>query len=473
MEYRVRERLGRGATGVVDLAVDANGEEVALKHLVLHGSAAEMARARRRIRREAEVLARLTHPNVVRLLDVVDDGDEIVLVMPYLSGGTLADHVRARGPLAPGQVELVADSLLDGLAAAHREGVVHRDIKPANVLFDAHGRACLADFGIATLRDATSGLTGTGAIVGTTDYMAPEQARGESATSATDVFALGATLLFAATGEPPYGRVDPRGALHRAAKGRLAPLPSDLDPVLRRRLVPMVQRDPKRRPSAAAARGGVDGTGILGHPVRSRRAGPVAALVATSVVVVIAAATAAIVLLQGRSTSADDTPAEVAEPEVCTPLHYQPCNAAPAPGTDGRQCIEDRADYDGDPANGCEAVPDTADGTTFSSPILANLVPADDVDRYPTPVADELQLLCNGSFGVTLVAPRGASMRVDLVVDGEIVDSAASNDGRPAAVSVDDPNCWTSDRAEVVTRVSWVGTARTAEPYELRRDGSF
>jgi hypothetical protein len=236
----------------------------------------------------------------------------------------------------------------------------------------------------------------------------------------------------------------------------------------------MVQRDPKRRPSAAAARGGVHDTAVLRRVAGSRRAGRTAVFVATaSAVVVVAALTAAIVLLQGRSTSADDTPAEATGPEECVPLPYQPCDSTPAPGTNGARCLDERADYDGDPVNGCEAAPDPGDGTTFAGPIVANLVPTDDVDRYPTPVADELQLLCNGSFGVTLVAPRGASMRVDLVVDGAIVDSAASNDGRPATVSADDPNCWTTDRAEVVTRVSWAGSTRTAEPYELRRDGSF
>jgi len=168
-----------------------------------------MHRARLRVRREAAVLATLDHPAIVRLLDVVDDGDDVVLVMPYLGGGTLADRVYAEGPMPGPAVNLLADQLFGALAAAHRAGIVHRDIKPANVLFDDAGRAYLADFGVATMRDATSGLTATEVVVGTPEFMAPEQARGERATPASDVFSLGATLRFAATGTPPYGRGTP------------------------------------------------------------------------------------------------------------------------------------------------------------------------------------------------------------------------------------------------------------------------
>jgi hypothetical protein len=479
MSYQVQERLGRGAMGVVDLAHDDDGRLVALKHLVLHGSARDMDRARQRIRREAEALARLNHANIVRLIGLVDDGDEIVLVLPYLGGGTLADHVRQTGPLAPGQVELLADTLLDALAAAHRDGVIHRDIKPSNVLFDDQGGACLADFGMATIRDATSGLTATGAVIGTPDYMAPEQARGEPATPASDVFALGATLLFAATGEPPYGRVDPRLTLQRAARGRLAPVPPQLDRGLRRRLMPMLRRDPRRRPSAAGVKGGTAGTVVLPNhaapaPQRVSRTGMTVA--AIGAVAAVTAIISGIVLMQGGTTSGDsDNLAEVGPPSSagCVPLPYQPCGAPVAPFTDGRQCIDDHADYDGQPANGCEAAPDAEDGTTFSRRLSANLVPAGDVDRYPTPVDDDFQLLCDGAFKITLVAPAGVSMRVDLLVGGEIVDTSVSSDERPATVRADDSSCFTSEDRDVIARVSWAAEARTSAPYELRRSGSF
>jgi hypothetical protein len=477
MSYRLQERLGRGAMGVVDLAADSAGHPVALKHLVLHGSARDMTRARQRIRREAEALSRLDHPNIVRLIDLLDDGDEIVLVMPYLAGGTLADHVRQSGPLAPGQVALLADTLLDALATAHREGVIHRDIKPSNVLFDQHGRAYLADFGMATIRGATSGLTATGAVIGTPDYMAPEQARGEPSTSASDVFSLGATLLFAATAAPPYGVVDPRVTLQRAARGKLAPLPNNLDAQLRRRLAPMLRKDPRRRPSASGVRGGTDGT-VAMAPVASgpTRRSKITAAVLAGIGIVAAAAVIIVgmTLLRDSGASTSDAAAlETPTSTECAPQPYQPCSGPVAPFTDGVRCTDDHADYDGEPANGCEATPDAQDGTTFSRRLSANLVPTDDVDRYPTPVSDDFQILCDGSFEVTLLAPQAASMQVDLIVNGEIVDTAVSSKGQPAKVHADDSSCFTSDERQVVTRVSWAGDARTSEPYELRRSGSF
>jgi predicted Ser/Thr protein kinase len=475
MTYVLQERLGRGAMGVVDLAQDTHGRPVALKHLVLHGSARDMARARQRIRREAEVLARLDHPNVVRLLEVIDEGDEVVLVMPYLAGGTLADQVHAYGPLSPAQVEVLADVLLDALASAHRAGVVHRDIKPSNVLFDHDGRAYLADFGMATLRDATSGLTATGAVIGTPDYMAPEQARGERATPASDVFSLAGTLLYAATGGPPYGSSDPRVTVQRAAKGRVAAFPSTLDRGLRRRLAPMLRRDPRRRPTAAAARGGADGTMVL-LAAAAPRARPSQVLAGFGAGLAIVAGAVVLVVGLVAARNGGDDAVDVAESTTttsCTPLPYQPCGQPVAPFTDGRVCIDDHGDYDAIATNGCEAAPDAVDGTTFSSSMIANLVPAHDVDRYPTPVTDEFQLFCNGSISVTLTAPAGATMRVDLVVDGEIGDTAVSTDGRPATVHADDPSCLTTNDPDIVTRVSWAGDARTSAPYELERDGSY
>src|SRR5690606_33185159 len=176
MRYERMRRLGRGGMGVVDLARADDGRLVALKTLTLHGSAAEIARARQRIRREAEVLARLAHPNVVELLDVLEEGDDVTLVMPYLSGGTLSDRVAAHGPAPAEEVLRLTERLGGALAAAHRAGIVHRDIKPANVLFDDDGEPHLADFGVASSRDDTAGLTAIGTVVGTPAFMAPEQA---------------------------------------------------------------------------------------------------------------------------------------------------------------------------------------------------------------------------------------------------------------------------------------------------------
>lgn len=474
MSYTVTTRLGRGGTGVVDLATDARGRSVALKRLALHGSAQEMERARQRIRREAEVLAQLDHPGIVRLLDVVDEGDEVVLVMPYMSGGTLSDRIRHHGPMSADEVAALADHLLSALAAAHRQGVVHRDIKPANILFDDSGAPCITDFGTATARDITSGLTATGMIIGTPEYMAPEQARGEPAGTASDMFSLGATLRYAATGTPPFGRGDPAVILRRAAKGRVDPWPDHVDSQLRRRLSPMLRREPDRRPSAATAAGGPAGTEIL----RRARPGRLTAVVAAGAAVLVVAVAAVALIAGTRSRGTGEVSAEpqVAETETSTPcsdLPYQPCGSPVAPFTDGVRCVANHADYDGDPANGCEAAPDTVDGSELIDQIAANLVPVDDVDRYPFHVKDEFQLFCNGQVKLTLTAPVGVSMRLDVLEGTRIIATEVSSGGRPAVVTLDEPNCFDDDTTDLVARVSWVGESRSAQPYQLTRSGSW
>ena len=203
MSYQIVGLLGRGGSAVVELALDSNGRRVATKRLALTGSGPQIDVARQRLRREAAILRRLAHPGIVPILDVIDDGTEVILVFPALEEN-LEDRVQRLGPLPPAEVETIGRVLIEALAVAHRHGVVHRDIKPANVLFDELGRPALADFGVAVTWELTAGLTGAGSVVGTPMWMAPEQARGEAAAPAGDVFSLAATLAFAATGAGPY-----------------------------------------------------------------------------------------------------------------------------------------------------------------------------------------------------------------------------------------------------------------------------
>ena len=493
----MQRRLGRGGMGVVDLAIDDEGRTVACKRLLLHGSAHEMHRARARIRREAAALSRLDHPNVVPLLDIVDDGDDVVLVLPYLAGGTLADQVHHHGPLSPGQVHVLADALFGALAAAHRDGIVHRDIKPANVLFDEHGTPYLADFGVATIRDATGGLTVTGAVIGTPEYMAPEQARGELSGPPADVFSLAATLLFGATGQPPYGRGEPAVVLARATRGRLAPLPAGLDRSVRRRLAPALTRSPQRRPSAAIAavdwtpgrgrRGGAqdrtaspapqgpEGTRIDGATVPRRRRGRLIGL-ATGTLGALAVVLGAVAVADrvGDAGGLTDTAlAPFTGPPPCQDLPYQPCGEPVASGTDGVQCLPGRADYDGDPTTGCEAVSDTIDGTEFVDRIEANLVPVDAVDRYPFRVDHSLNLFCDNVLKVNLTAPAGATMRLDVLSEGVVLGTAVSTDALLATVALDQPDCFGNTNRDLEARVSWVGEGRTGDPYVLTRSGRW
>jgi hypothetical protein len=480
--YEIIRRIGRGGMGVVDLGRSPDGEEVALKRLSLHGTPEELAKARLRIRREAEVLQQLHHPGVVTLREVVDDGDDIVLVMDYLPGGNLAQRVGEHGPLPPDEVERLADYLLDALAAAHRQGIVHRDIKPANVLFDAEGLPHLADFGVAVHRDATPGLTATEMVVGTPGFMSPEQARGEEATTASDVFCLGATLLFAATGAGPFGAGDPRVLLMRAAAGRTEKVPKTLPADLRRRIEAMLAKDPTSRPTAAAARGGTDGT----HPrtIAQRTAsgrnrwtlvgGAVLALLLVGgVLAVLTGGDGSQGSLATARTSTTVRPTTTTT--TCAPLPYQPCGKEPAPNTDGRVCNEGYADYDGDAANGCEAVPDNlVDDTQMEGTIRANLVPADDADTYLLDVSDGWQvILCNGELRVTLTAPPGVTQRVTVTDGDQVLGTAVSGDGEPASAVIGDPNCYSDDATTVRVRVESVGSDRSPDNYTLTATGSF
>jgi hypothetical protein len=478
VRYEPVARLGRGGMGVVDLARDDDGRDVACKRLTLHGSAADVDRARRRIRREAEVLAGLQHPNVVRLVDVVDEGGEVVLVMPYLTGGTLADRVGHHGPAPAEEVERLADALLGALAAAHRAGVVHRDIKPANVLFDQAGTPHLADFGVAATRDVTDGLTAAGTVVGTPAFMAPEQARGDVAGQAADVFSLGATLLFAATGEGPYGRGDPRLLLHRAAKGKVDPVPRALPPRLRRRLQQMLDPRPDRRPTAAALAGGPDGTVALppARPGRGRLVAGAAALGALALVGV-GIALAVTRTGDGAVVAAEDV-GERTTPTTapCVPLPYRPCGGPDAPNTDGVSCLPGHDDYDGDPATGCEAGPDgLVDGTPLVDRIEATIVPRDDVDRFSVEVQDRWQLLCDGVLTLSLTAPEGMTLRLEVFDRSgeELLGEAVSTGGLPGEVVLPEPSCARDDSTTLLAVVRPVGSDRVAEPYVLERHGSW
>jgi hypothetical protein len=469
--YVVESRLGRGGMGVVDLAVRSDGTRVALKRLALGGSSEALASARARIRREAEVLGKLDHRRIVGLLDVVDDGDDVILVMPWMQGGSLADRVSRFGPLPPDEVERLADHLLGALAAAHRAGVVHRDIKPANILFDEESRPHLADFGVATARDVTAGLTGDGRAIGTPGFISPEVARGESAGPASDVFSLGATLRWAATGSGPYGEGDRDVLLWRAARGRIESSPRTLPDPLRRQLDRMLDPRADRRPTAAALAGGPEGTveQPTGSPSGRRRLGLTVGVLAAGGVAL------SLALLVARppagADSTDDTAAT--STDRCVDLPYQRCGEAPAPGTDGQRCIDDRADYDGDAANGCEAQPDGLDGTALGT-VEATIVPIDDIDEFPVEVADNFHFSCDGRVTFDLTAPPGISLRLEVLDEsGEVVGEATSADGVASQLRIVEPQCVGDDSGTLTARVTAIGSERVAEPYLLERSGSW
>lgn len=497
--YDVVGLLGRGGSAVVELAVDAHGRRVATKRVALAGSAAQIHAARVRLRREAQILSSLAHPGIVPVLDVIDDGADVVVVMPAMVEN-LEDRVRRLGPRPPGEVAALGRALLEALAVAHRHGVVHRDIKPANVLFDERAAPALADFGAAVTAEMTAGLTGSGAVLGTPMWMAPEQARGAPAGPPGDVFSLAATLAFAASGLGPYPPGPPLAVLGHAAAGRVRPLPGGLPDSLRAPLSRMLDPDPVRRPSAAAVLGGVGGTlaaptpaagprgsaprpqrrrlrrlavRLLGDPpAEARRRWPLVASVATAGAVL---AAAGIVAATGAG------PARVASAppsSACTPEPYQPCGARrPAPHTNGWTCLPGWYNLDGSASDGCESHSDYSPGTVLTdrAPVRANLVPPSTTDSFPTRVAGHALDLCWGTLHVTLTAPVGTAERLQVLQGSKVVASALSADGMPATASVAKPSCFGSDSEDLtvsVTAVAATGAAADTN-FILSRDAGW
>src|SRR5579884_2778561 len=199
--YQVVELLGRGGMAVVYKALQPTLRRyVAIK--VLPPAFALDPTFRSRFQQEAETIARLQHPNILPIYDYGQDGDLPYLVMPLVTGGTLRTWLAGRPPLA--RVVPVLLRLLDALDYAHRQRVVHRDLKPSNVLLGPGEWPLLADFGIAKLAESTAVLTHSGGLVGTPEYMAPEQCEGRAVDARTDLYAMGVILYEVLTGRLPF-----------------------------------------------------------------------------------------------------------------------------------------------------------------------------------------------------------------------------------------------------------------------------
>ncbi|GEP40152.1 hypothetical protein NPS01_38150 [Nocardioides psychrotolerans] len=177
------------------------GRQVAIKRIGMApgGSSPDLLRAER----EARLAARLNHPHVVAVFDLVDEDDAQWLVMEYVEGSTLAELVRKNGALPVDEAAAIVVQAADALAAAHDAGIVHRDVKPSNILVTPEGQVKLSDFGIARA-EADASLTQTGLVTGSPAYISPEVASGRQATDLSDVWSLGATLFHALAGAPPY-----------------------------------------------------------------------------------------------------------------------------------------------------------------------------------------------------------------------------------------------------------------------------
>ena len=218
-KYFLVRKIGSGGMSSVYKAIDQKTEKpVAVKVLPPGLDDAENFQAR--FEREAEILIRLRHPHIVPILDFgVDDGI-FYIVMPLMEVGTLRERIR-KGPIRPEEGANIIRQIAEALQFAHDAGMVHRDVKPSNILMDSEGNAWLSDFGTAYVADATASLTGS-SVIGTPQYMAPEQARGEPVSEKTDVYALGIMLFQMCTGQLPFDADTP---LAIAMKHTSEPLP--------------------------------------------------------------------------------------------------------------------------------------------------------------------------------------------------------------------------------------------------------
>jgi serine/threonine protein kinase len=236
-KYEIQAEIGRGGMGLVFRGYDhLLDRQVAIKvlapHLVWEPGFVE------RFLREARSAARLKHASIVTIFDVGQEGDRYYIVMEFLKGPTLADLIRKRGALPADDIVSITRQLAGALDYAHHCGVVHRDVKPGNVVIDPSGRATLTDFGVARAGQETR-LTTTGALIGTPQYMSPEQAQGDEVGHETDIYSLGVVVYEMLAGRAPFDATTPHAVLHQLIYDPPPPLssvrpglPPQLDSVL-------------------------------------------------------------------------------------------------------------------------------------------------------------------------------------------------------------------------------------------------
>jgi len=251
--YRLDSVIGRGGMGLVWLGVDETlGREVAVKEVRLPPELDDEQRDAlcERMLREARLTARLSHPGVVTVYDVVSDDSRPFIVMELVRAPSLSDEVARGGPLPPHRVAGIGLALLDALDAAHQDGIVHRDVKPSNVLLSGD-RVVLSDFGIA-ISESDPRMTSTGLLVGSPMYMSPERLRGQPTGPAADLWSLGATLYAAVEGHPPFDAGTTMGTVSAVLTDELPP-PTTRGP-LREAIVGLLDKDPARRHDAQRTR---------------------------------------------------------------------------------------------------------------------------------------------------------------------------------------------------------------------------
>ncbi|MDP6357801.1 MAG: protein kinase, partial [Planctomycetota bacterium] len=229
-QYRVEAKIGQGGMGVVYKGLDLNLQRTAALKILPPAFAEQNAEARERFIREARAAAQLIHQNIVTVFEAGDEAGQFYIAMEFISGPSVSSLMKKKGKLDTKVALKIIKDATSGLEFAHRMNLVHRDIKPDNILLHPNGMAKVADFGLAksTNQDNTN-LTGTGLIVGTPHYMAPEQCEGDETDRRADIYSLGVTLYAMILGVPPYQAKSTMAILHKHVYDPV-PDPRDLDP---------------------------------------------------------------------------------------------------------------------------------------------------------------------------------------------------------------------------------------------------
>ncbi|MBP0452527.1 protein kinase [Kitasatospora sp. RG8] len=401
--YELGDRLGRGGMGTVWRAWDRMlDREVAVKELtVSHLPEEELQILHARMKREASAAARIKHPGVITVHDVLEQDGRPWIVMELVDGRSLADVISQDGTLQPRAAAEVGGQVLAALHRGHQLGVLHRDVKPANVLLErGTGRVVLLDFGIATYEGSTE-LTRPGDLVGSPDYLAPERAQGDRPGPASDLWGLGATLYAAVEGESPFRRTSPLTTL-AAVVGDPLPEPrraGALGPVL----AALMAKDPADRPSAdEAAR--MLAEVQAGHTMGFKPVAPVKTPTQSVPVV--------------DRTEEPSVPAPAAEPETTA---GQP--TPPATVTDTAPA-----------AAGPGASPSVGAPTGPTTPVVHPVAPA----RRPTGRRNALRL---AAIGLTVaVAAAGVTLLATRHTDTPVADPSPTVTGVPQPTGSGEPD---------------------------------
>ncbi len=338
--YELASEIGKGGMATVWLARDLRlDRQVAIKFLA--GRLAEDPEFLVRFFAEAQSVARISHPNVVSILDFGESEELPYLVMEHVSGGSAADFTKE--PMEPAAALGIVAQAAQGVGAAHRIGLVHRDIKPANILLDESGNAKLADFGISSAQ-ASERLTATGTAIGSPHYISPEQVAGDAASPASDVYSLGVVLYELLTAQRPF-EAENVTAIAIAHVDQQPEPPSShvegLDPAIDALVMRCLAKDPSDRLSdgsaLAAAIGGIqsaeppteDATDVLAVPFVRSGHRP-SAMVATLIVLLLLGVTGAVVLASAGSEAPAEATTERPSPGPTKKARKSPSPSASA-----------------------------------------------------------------------------------------------------------------------------------------------